>query len=302
MRRLVGIFLLFVLVLSACGGNKGELKPFDPDSESGGSFGSQPQLVTFDELQADPESFQNELIRVTGSFFRLPPVECLVYTGPGTSWSLISGNLRLDALGFEESLQLVRPGIELTVDGIFRKYEGPLGCGKRPPDGIAWFLETIQIVQPNPLARVIGTVEVDQPPIFPPALTSPTPPSTLPPGVTPSPTIGISPTAPGSIPTATPSPAITVVGTPTATTTAASGTQIPTPTPSPSSTPVPGTPTTTPTPTSTPGPGTPTATPANTVQPTPGPTQPPLSTSTPGGYPIPTPPTPTSSPTGYPGI
>jgi hypothetical protein len=268
---------------------------------SGGIIASQPQLVTFDELQEDPEAYQDELIRVTGSFFRLPPPECLLYTGPGTSWSLISDNLRLDALGFEQSLQLVRPGIELTVDGIFRKYEGPLGCGKRPPEGIAWFLETTQIVQPNPLARVIGTVESDLPPIFPPLLGSPTPPGTIPPNVTANPTFGISPTPPGTVPTATPSPAVTIIGTATATAIATSGTQIPTATPSPSSTSGSGTATVTPLPTPTSGPGTTTPVPTSTVQPTPGPTQPPLSTSTPGGYPIPTPPTPTSSPTGYPG-
>ncbi|MGB3717846.1 MAG: hypothetical protein WA996_25805 [Candidatus Promineifilaceae bacterium] len=302
MHRLIGIIVLPILALSACGYNKGELKPFDPDSASGGIIASQPQLVTFDELQEDPEAYQDELIRVTGSFFRPPPPECLLYTGPGTSWSLISDDLRLDALGFEQSLQLVRPGLELTVDGIFRKYDGPLGCGKRPPVGIAWFLETTQIVQPNPLARVIGTVESDLPPIFPPLLVSPTPPGTVSPGVTANPTLGISPTLPGSIPTVTPSPVGTVVGTATATAVATAGTQIPTATPSPSSTSINSTPTVTPSPSPTSGPGTTTPIPTNTVQPTPGPTQPPLSTSTPGGYPIPTPPTPTSSPTGYPGL
>jgi hypothetical protein len=302
MHRVVGIIILAALVLAACGRNKGQLKPNPAEEGSRGVISSQPQLVTFAELQEDPEAYRDAFIRVTGSFFRLPARECLLSTGPGTSWSLISDNLRLDALGFEELLQLVRPGTELTVDGIFRKYEGPLGCGKRPAVEIAWFLETTQIVQPNPLARVIGTLEGSLPPILPPSVLSPIPPGIVLPSPTGSPTSAISPTPTGMVPTATPSPAGTPSVTSTPTVIGTPGTIIPTATPSSSSTPLSGTPTATPSPTSTSIPGTPTQTPTGTIQPTPGPTQPPLSTSTPGGYPIPTPPTPTSSPTGYPGF
>ena len=111
----------------------------------------QAQLVTFSELQADPESFQNRLVRVSGSLLKLPPPGCLPYSGPGIEWALIAEELRLDAIGFERVISLLTNGLPMTVDGFFRLYEGPLGCGKGAPDGSAWYLEVIQIVQPNPL-------------------------------------------------------------------------------------------------------------------------------------------------------
>ncbi len=305
MRRVIGtvfslIAILTIFVLTACSTNKGELRPLHADEGIGEIIGDQPQLVTFSELQADPEAYRDTLIRVTGSFFQLPPPDCLTYSGPGTRWSLISDNLRLDAIGFERSVLLVPPGTELTVDGIFRNYEGPMGCGKRPEVGTAWFLETTRIVQPNPLARTFGTVESGLPPILPPPFASPTIPGVAPPGATATPVLGVSPTPTGFIPTTTPSPATTVIGTLTPTSSPTSGPSIPTTTASPTVTVGPGTPTTTPTSTPTPIPGTPTPSPTNSVPPTPGPTTPPLSTSTPGAYPIP--PTPDGSPTGYPGI
>ncbi len=301
MHRLYWIALAITILLAACSGGKGVLKPLDSDSGQAGIIASQPQLVTFSELQDDPEAYKDKLVRVTGSFFHLPNPKCLIASGPKTSWSLISENLRLDAIGFEQSLQLVRPETVLTVDGIFRKYDGPLGCGKRPPNGVAWFLETSQIVQPNPLARVIGTVEIGSPPLLPPLIGSPTPPGTVPVDPTGMPPIGASPTGPGTIPTATPTTLATAVQTGTSTAVATAGTIIPTVTPSPNSTTINPTTTGTPSVTPTANPGTGTAIPTSTVPQTPGPTQPPLSTSTPGGYPVPSTPTPTSSPTAYPG-
>lgn len=302
MRRGSGIGLLTlialaVLFLSACG-SRGELRPLHAEEEPGGIIGDQPQLVTFADLQADPEAYKDTLIRVTGTFYRLSPPDCLVYSGPDTNWSLISDNLRLDAQGFERSIQIVPDGVELTVDGVFRKYEGPLGCGKRPEAGVSWFLETTQIVQPNPLSRVIGTLVSGQPPLQPPGVENSTPPGTVPAEGTATPTIDISPSATSLVPTATPSLAITTIGTMTPTSSPTAGTSIPTMTPSPTLTLGPGTPSVTPTSTPTPVPGTPTASPTNPAPPTLGPTQPPLSTSTPGAYPIP--PTAEPSATGYP--
>lgn len=298
MYRATALLLLAIAVLAACGTTKGELRPGDDESEIGGIFLSQPQLVTFTALQDDPEAYQDQLVRVSGSFFRLPAPECVIFTGPGTSWSLIADKLRLDALGFEESLQLVRPGTGLTVDGIFRKYEGPLGCGKRPPVDVAWYLETIRIVQPNPIARAIGTLDSSMSPVQPPAMWSPTPLSTI--MVTEQSTQAATATSSGSIPTATPTAFGSATLIPTPTVSGTPPTQVVTVTPSPSGTQTNGTATVIPSPTPTLGPGTSQPTPTNTIQPTPGPTQPPISTSTPGGYPPPTPPTPSSSPTGYP--
>jgi hypothetical protein len=39
----------------------------------------------------------------------------------------------------------------MTVEGYWRLYEGPLGCGKNAPRAAIWYLEVLRIVEPNPL-------------------------------------------------------------------------------------------------------------------------------------------------------
>jgi hypothetical protein len=234
-------------------------------------------LITFAELEADPFAYQDKLIRVTGNYVALPAVECVPHSGPAAGWALVAEDLRLDILGFQELLVGMAPQeLTLTLDGILRRYDGPLGCGKRPAAGILWYLEALQIIQPNPLIVQAGDSS-GGPPIIPPAIGT----ATLPPADS------------GTVePEATTGP-----GTPTNTATP-TGTMIATTTSTPVTTPIgqtPGAPTATPTRTPTPSrpatsqPGTPTrtATPTRTPTPVSGPTQPPLPTATPGGYPAP---------------
>ena len=255
------------------------------------TLNGQPLLVDFDALNDNPAEYTNKRIQVSGSFLRLEAEDCELFNGPRIQWGLVAEGLQLNARGFEAIvLPIVSPGTPMTLQGIWRRYPGPAGCGKEPPTGL-WYLEVEQIVQPNPL--VAGTRT-------PVAVLSITPPPF--PSVTPT-TFG-SPTAVG-----TPIPSVTivstvVVGTPSSTptldgtavtatatatpTSTATGT-LATPTSGPGTpTGAPGTPTSTATPSGTPGsgPGTPT------------PTNPPSVTATPGGYPGPTSPAP--SPTNTP--
>ena len=253
----------------------------------------QPLLVDFDALNDSPADYVNQRIRVSGNYLRLEQVDCAQFSGPRIQWGLIADGLQLNAKGFEAIvLPILPPDTPMTVDGIWRRYAGPAGCGKEPARGL-WYLEVEQIVQPNPL--MAG-------PMTPAAVLSVTPPPF--PTVTPTLAGSGQPPAPG-----TPIPDVTIVGTvvvntpsggtPTVTGTAVSGT--------PSATR-----TTTATATPPPGPGTPTAvsgtaTPTPTASGTPGsgtvvptPTNPALVTATPGGYPGPTLPAPTNTPSSYP--
>lgn len=250
---LIAIPMLFAV---ACG-QKGGLRPFEPTVVANQIIAGQPQLVTFSELEVDPSVYQDKLIRVTGSYVRLPVVACSPYSGPNPSWAMVAEDLRLDTLGFEGLLfRLAQEQTSLTIDGILRRYDGPLGCGKRPEAGILWYLEALQIVQPNPLVLVEsdGTGNSG---IIPPPFPTDTPPG---------PVIEETPdlegtTGPGT-PTRTPSP--TSDGLPTATATLepagspTGGAVTQTATPTSSSTPTlavtttSGTPTTTPTPSQTP--------------------------------------------------
>jgi hypothetical protein len=252
----------------------------------------QPLLVDFDALNDNPAEYANKRIRVSGSYLRLEQPECPLFSGPRFRWGLVAEGLQLNARGFETIvLPIVPADTQMTLDGIWRRYPGPAGCGKEPPRGM-WYLEVERIVQPNPL--VAGTAT-------PLAVFSITPP--------PFPTV--TPTSAGSLPPigGTPIPNVTIVGTvvvstpastPTFGGTAVSGTPTPTETSTATGTLA----------TATSGPGTPTGAPGtltSTATPTPSgtpgtavptPTNPALVTATPGGYPAPTLPPP--GPTAYP--
>jgi hypothetical protein len=292
---LLGLLLLlglFALLFSVARGDERGLKPFRPSPTPGALIiNGQPLLPTFPELNEEPLSFRNKRIRVMGAYKPLPLPECSFYSGPNSRWALVAEELQLNAIGFEPVLRLVPPGVSLTVEGIWRLYEGPLGCGKEPPPDQAWYLEVERIVQPNPLPVFSGTPDIDGA-----TIATPTDQFTPTPGATGSPTPDTStPTATGAgTATATPTRPLTI--TPTAT---FAGTTTATPG-GPTVTATPTGITTTPTITATPQQGTPTATSTSTTTSTPGATQPPLATATPGGgYPGPVP-TNTPTPGSYP--
>jgi hypothetical protein len=272
LKRWLVLLCIPMLFIAACK-EVGGLRPVEPNVASNQIIAGQPQLLTFAELEADPTAFQDKLIRVTGTYVPLPVVSCQPYSGPNSSWALVADDLRLDMLGFEGLLsQLVLGEINLTLDGVLRRYDGPLGCGKRPPAGILWYLEALQIIQPNPLVQA-GTGSSGSSGVIPPPFPTGTPSGTGA-GETPD---EEATTGPGT-PTRTPSPTSTINA-------AASSTPTldPNETITPQST---GTVTRTPTQTTTaPGSGTTTPTPTPSQTPASGPTTAPLPTTTPGGYP-----------------
>lgn len=298
--------ILSLLLLVACRSRGGQLKPLIPGDGNELILAAQPQLVTFSQLQEDPDAFQDRLIRVSGSLLKLAPPTCIPYSGPAVEWALIAEELRLDAIGFEGAVSMLDNDLPMTVDGFFRLYEGALGCGKAAPDGSAWYLEVIQIVQPNPLIasglQPGGLIPAPSTPVASSTasagIVTPTSQATSPVEVTPGGTPTLTPTgAPGVIPTATETPVpgtVTVTSIPTASPTASATSRF-TATPTPSR--APGTVTSTLAPPSTPTLGTgltPAPSPTGTISQYPGPGTP-TATATSEGYP-PLPPTTPSYP------
>jgi hypothetical protein len=283
MHRFYRSWPALILLLVACQTQQ-SIKPIRPTATpAGGVISGQPVLVTFTELESEPFRYLHQVIRVSGDYVRLPPPACHYERGPRLRWALVAEGFRLDATGFEPILRLAPEGLPLTVDGIWRRYEGRLGCGKGAPSSTAWYLQVERIVHPNPLPQ-FGAVTSPPPPALP---DSPQPPL---PDVTPEPVLpaesvtpaGSPPVAP---PTASPSPTPTTVvpppGTGTATipplitpTRTVTPTPIATPISSPTATAAAGTPP--------PLPATATATPV--VPGYPGPPQPPTITP-PSSYP-----------------
>jgi hypothetical protein len=292
MRQFIVILLAFSLLLAACRSRQGQLKPTRPTATPGSQIVGQPIPVSFSELHDNPAQYQNQLIRVSGSFIRIKPEPCRHEWGPQIRWALIADNLRLDSVGYEQILRLAPEGTQLTIDGLWRLYSGPLGCEKKPSTGFAWYLETAQIVAPNPLPIFdslppVVDDEGDTPPTPTPEITPTTGTETA---VTPgpgTPTVaatptrsGIStltPTRPAGATNTPPPPGGTATPTPSRTATAAAGTATATATPT-------ATPTMGPTPTGVaPPPPLPTVTPGSGYDPPPPPPPPP-------GSPTPTPP------------
>lgn len=290
---LIGLVILILLLIWVVGGRRRPLKSFTTPTPVGElvRVDNQALLVTFDQLNENPYEFLNRTIRVSGDYVPVERPSCTPYNGPAIDWALVSGNLQLDAKGYRLVRRLIPPGQSLTVEGVWRLYEGPLGCGKEPETDRAWYLAVTQILQPNPLPNAgnlvaSGGINV---------LTTP-----LPQGsglVTPLPAGTVIPTS-----TPTPTSSLTATPSPSATSTAAVtiGTGTATPSATPTETLAPGTtrrPTQTPAPTNMATP-TPTPTPTLTGTPataTPRPTQPSLPTSTqdPDDYPGPPDDTPT---------
>ena len=198
------------------------LPTFTPQA---GTREGEPAVLTFTELNADPDAYRDRRIQVAGDFASVAPPTCVPYAGPGIRWSLVAEELQLNAIGFENVLRLLEEGTPMTVTGIWRLYRGPVGCGKQPPDANIWYLAVDQILEPNPLLggnNAALTVIAGSPPATLPALdleaptleATPTLTATLA-ATTPEslPTTGVLPTI-GATSTATLPPTATLAGTP----------------------------------------------------------------------------------------
>lgn len=121
--------------------------------------GGVPLAVGISQLQQAPEAYEDVLVRVTGQYRRAPVIICdgIVRRSPA-SWRLGSDEELIAASGFEDLVPvLLPPGMTVTVDGVWRTWRGPVGCGKAAPRQTVWYLAVTEIVSPNPIARVTLT-------------------------------------------------------------------------------------------------------------------------------------------------
>lgn len=258
------VSLILFAIFSSFRRGQGQFRPQVSPITPNGLTNSEPIALTFSDLDANPLAYRNKLVRVAGNYTRLSPVVCTPFKGPRPRWGLIAEGFQMDMVGLNEIIELAPEGATLTIDGVWRLYEGPLGCGKEPTTGSAWYLEARRIVQPNPLVfngmsgnssgeTITSTVSIEPTPLIT---------STAPTGdpeeeeesiidfetSTPDPA-GLTPTIPiaSTTPTMTPT-SLRVTATPTPTRPNQGGNNSTTPTP---------TTTATPTPRGTVGPGTP---------------------------------------------
>jgi hypothetical protein len=201
----------------------------------------EPIAISLTHLAANPELFEGSNLQLSGQYQLLPKLICGrdAHPSPAT-WAIVGEGLLANATGHDQQLrQLLNDGQEITVDGRWLHYSGPVGCGKSAPVQEIWYLSVSRIVDPHPLAKAVSNsagndtepstiVELPAAPThsITETLPSPVETATLEPTMTVSapPTFVASPTQPGATPTATPSLTPSLVATPTSTGTAVTAT------------------------------------------------------------------------------
>ncbi len=206
-RRAIGwvsaLFLLLLLMMAATalwpGSDSRLIKPFVPtETAVPVTYDAPFEPVSFPDLQANPELYRDQHIRVTGRYTRLTPPNCVSFDGPVIRWGLIADDLQMNAQGLESLLHLIPADTTLTVEGVWRHYRGPSGCGKEPETASVWYLVVSRIVQPNPLPLP------GLPPINGGAVPTMTATAVSGAQLTPTPTVNetaVTPTLPGATPT-----------------------------------------------------------------------------------------------------
>lgn len=153
------LFIIFVALILLAGCQRGgDTTENGADGQSGSAVGTvrpNPIPVTFATLNADPFTFLNRVVRVTGVYRPAPPVGCFPFAGPQTNWRMIADGFELPVNGLAPVSEVAPDGLVVTIDGIWRKFEGPFGCGDDPPERTFWFLEANQLVSPNPLGGIL---------------------------------------------------------------------------------------------------------------------------------------------------
>lgn len=164
MRRLIIAVFTTLLLLVGCQQTARPLKPIRPvPTAVGGVVSANPEPVTFTTLANSPGNYLNQTLRVSGSYVQEALPACPDYKGPVLYWGLIDESLKMGAVGYESILSIVPDGTQMTVDGVWKLYRGPVGCGKEPPEDAVWYLDVAHIIQPNPITQVLS----DNPSIVP---------------------------------------------------------------------------------------------------------------------------------------
>jgi hypothetical protein len=147
------ILILFIaaVFLSACQGIDGAFGPISPTPTQIGVVNRPPVPVNFETLHSDPFIFVDRFVQVTGRYAPPRQLICSRQRGPSIDWFLISDGLEMNMSGFGSVVTIAPEQAFFTLDGIWRQYDGPVGCAKEPKQETVWYLEVVRIVDPNPL-------------------------------------------------------------------------------------------------------------------------------------------------------
>ena len=164
MARSAFMLVLFVaIMLSACDqSDQSDVTsptPFPSAAPSQRITTAAPIPISLANLAANPDFFIGATLQLSGQFQRLPRLECdgETHRSPA-SWALVSEGYLANASGMDRQLRsLIAEGQQLTIEGRWLKYEGPVGCGDFAPDEAVWYLSIDRVLDPHPLVRASAT-------------------------------------------------------------------------------------------------------------------------------------------------
>lgn len=154
------VLATLLLIVSACRRGDGRSEIHSSLPQTAGSIPSGPALVAdISELSEAPQAYAGALVQVTGQYRRAPVIVCDGNDRPSpVTWLLVEGEHEIGARGFEQFVRPLLPsGLTVTVQGVWRHWRGPVGCGKDAPLLDAWHLVVTDFVAPSPVARVTLT-------------------------------------------------------------------------------------------------------------------------------------------------
>ena len=157
----VFILLTTVLLISGCRGANGAFGPIFPTPTQIGLVSRPPVPVNFDTLNSDPFVFVDRFVRVSGRFQSIDRVVCNRQRGPSIDWYLESDGFQMNMSGFGSVVDIAPDQAFFTLDGIWRQYDGPVGCTKEPKEETIWYLEVVRIVDPNPIVASIDRSDAE---------------------------------------------------------------------------------------------------------------------------------------------
>lgn len=150
------LILLGVCLTFACQQNDGAFGPVEPTPTLIGLINQQSVPVNFETLNSDPSIFVDRFIQVSGRYIPLREASCARSRGPSVDWFLISDGLEMNMSGHGSIINILPNQEFVTVEGIWRRYEGPVGCAKEPQNEVVWHLEIVRILDPNPIIASRG--------------------------------------------------------------------------------------------------------------------------------------------------
>lgn len=121
--------------------------------------GARPLRLTLEDVLFNPVAYEGARIQVNGRYKKLPVRVCegQRFDSPA-SWSITDGERILFLDGFEGQIrQLLPEQITVEVSGIWRRWNGPMGCGKEAIRSEVFYLDVRNVISPNPITAVTLT-------------------------------------------------------------------------------------------------------------------------------------------------